>query len=182
MAGASTIRVNARRRATAAFKYRQCLGRLLDATLADSHVPRSVCERRVSRRNGGRLHRPEGRHGVRSADVAVFQTMDVGTVDHKMRIGNHGMRIVVLGMMGRCPFGGQTWLYLNWLLGLSRLGHDVWYVEDDSVWPYDPIQNTVTCDCTYAVKHVSTCMEQVGLADKWAFRLADRHGNCWGLS
>ena len=28
------------------------------------------------------------------------------------------LRIVVLGMMGRCPFGGQTWLYLNWLRGL----------------------------------------------------------------
>ncbi len=25
--------------------------------------------------------------------------------------------LVVLGMMGRCPFGGQTWLYLNWLRG-----------------------------------------------------------------
>jgi hypothetical protein len=91
------------------------------------------------------------------------------------------MRVTVLGMMGRCPFGGQTWLYLNWLLGLSRLGHDVWYVEDDSVWPYDPVQNTVTSDCTYAVKHVSKCMERIGLADKWAFRLADQRGGCWGL-
>ena len=91
------------------------------------------------------------------------------------------MRMAVLGMMGRCPFGGQTWLYLNWLLGLSRLGYDVWYVEDDSVWPYDPIQNTVTSDCAYAVKHVSKCMERIGLADKWAFRLADRRGGCWGL-
>ena len=34
------------------------------------------------------------------------------------------LRLVVLGMMGRCPFGGQTWLYLNWLRGLQRLGHD----------------------------------------------------------
>ena len=33
--------------------------------------------------------------------------------------------LVVLGMMGRCPFGGQTWLYLNWLRGFQRLGHDV---------------------------------------------------------
>ena len=27
------------------------------------------------------------------------------------------LRLVALGMMGRCPFGGQTWLYLNWLSG-----------------------------------------------------------------
>ena len=32
------------------------------------------------------------------------------------------LRLVVLGMMGRCPFGGQSWLYLNWLRGLARLG------------------------------------------------------------
>jgi hypothetical protein len=85
-------------------------------------------------------------------------------------------------MMGRCPFGGQTWLYVNWLRGLQRLGHDVWYVEDDSVWPYDPAQNTVTDDCSYAVKHVGDCMRRLGLGERWAFRLSDRSDACWGLS
>jgi hypothetical protein len=92
------------------------------------------------------------------------------------------LRIVVLGMMGRCPYGGQTWLYLNWLRGFQKLGHDVWYVEDDTVWPYDPIQNTVTDDCSYAVRHIAHCMEQIGLPGQWAYRLADRKGTCWGLS
>ena len=54
------------------------------------------------------------------------------------------LRIVILGMMGRCPFGGQTWLYLNWLRAFSRLGHEVYYVEDDTVWPYDPEKDSVT--------------------------------------
>jgi hypothetical protein len=92
------------------------------------------------------------------------------------------LRIVVLGMFGRCPFGGQTWLYLNWLRGLQRLGHDVWYVEDDTVWPYDPVQNTVTDDCSYAVGHVAGCLDRIGLGDRWAYRLADREDACWGLS
>ena len=92
------------------------------------------------------------------------------------------LRLIVLGMMGRCPYGGQTWLYLNWLRGLAACGHEVWYVEDDSVWPYDPEQNTVTDDCRYAVRHISTCMERVGLGDMWALRLADRKDACWGLS
>jgi hypothetical protein len=92
------------------------------------------------------------------------------------------LRIVVLGMMGRCPFGGQTWLYLNWLRGLDQLGHEVWYVEDDTVWPYDPEANTVTDDCSYAVRHIATCMEHAGLPPRWAFRLADRDGACWGAS
>lgn len=92
------------------------------------------------------------------------------------------LQIVVLGMMGRCPFGGQTWLYLNWLSGLRRAGCDVWYVEDDSVWPYDPELNTVTDDCRYAVKHIARCVERIGLEGRWAFRLADRKDACWGLT
>ena len=92
------------------------------------------------------------------------------------------LRLVILGMMGRCPFGGQTWLYLNWMRAFSRLGHDVWYVEDDTVWPYDPIENTVTDNCRYAVRHIGSCLERIGLADKWAFRLADRADACWGMT
>jgi hypothetical protein len=92
------------------------------------------------------------------------------------------LRLVVLGMMGRCPFAGQTWLYLNWLRGLQRLGHEVWYVEDDSVWPYDPEKNTVTDDCSYAVGHIARCLKRIGLGDRWAFRLVDRKDACWGVS
>jgi hypothetical protein len=92
------------------------------------------------------------------------------------------LRLVILGMMGRCPFGGQSWLYLNWIRGLQRLGHDVWYVEDDSVWPFDPEKNAVTDDCSYAVRHVASCMKAVGLTDRWAFRFRDRDTTCWGLS
>ncbi len=91
------------------------------------------------------------------------------------------LRLVVLGMMGRCPFGGQTWLYLNWLRGFHRLGHEVWYVEDDSVWPYDPERNAVTDDCAYALGHVAEGMARIGLPDRWAFRLAGRDDACWGL-
>jgi hypothetical protein len=94
----------------------------------------------------------------------------------------HPLKIIVLGMMGRCPYGGQTWLYLNWLLPFHKLGHDVWYVEDDTVWAYDPVQGTVTDDCSYAVAHVKAAMEGIGLPDRWAFRFAGRAGACWGLS
>jgi Glycosyl transferases group 1 len=91
------------------------------------------------------------------------------------------LTLVVLGMMGRAPFAGQTWLYLNWLRGLAALGHDVYYVEDDTVWPYDPLQNQVSDDCRYAVEHIASSLQAVGL-DRWAFRLADREGACWGMA
>jgi hypothetical protein len=95
---------------------------------------------------------------------------------------NRKLRLVVLGMMGRCPFGGQSWLYLNWLRGLYKLGHEVWYVEDDTVWPYDPERNSVTDDCSYAVRHIAGCMKRAGMPDTWAFRPAYRTGECHGIS
>jgi hypothetical protein len=99
-----------------------------------------------------------------------------------MRAVAQRLKIIILGMMGRCPYGGQTWLYLNWILPLHRLGHETWYVEDDTVWAYDPVQGTVTDDCCYAVAHVKTAMERIGLSNRWAFRFADRPDACWGLS
>ena len=92
------------------------------------------------------------------------------------------LRLVVLGMMGRCPFGGQTWLYLNWLRGFAALGHEVWYVEDDPSWVYDPEQNTLTDDGRYAARHIGACLARIGLADRWAFRLAGVKDACWGLT
>ncbi len=93
-----------------------------------------------------------------------------------------GLRLLVFGMMGRCPFGGQTWVYLNWLSGLRRLGHDVWYVEDDTVWPYDPARDAVTDDGACAARHLAGVLGRIGLGDRWAYRLADRAGAVWGLS
>src|SRR5215471_13544562 len=84
--------------------------------------------------------------------------------------------------MGRSPFGGQSWLYLNWLRGFARLGHEVWYVEDDVVWPYDPEQNAVTDDCSYAVRHLASCLERIGLSEQWAMRFMGSEDTCWGLS
>jgi hypothetical protein len=91
------------------------------------------------------------------------------------------LRVVILGMMGRCPYGGQSWLYLNWLRAFHRLGHEVWYVEDDTVWPYDPELNQLTDDCSYAVRHIAACMEHIGIPRQWAFRPAYRSGDCYGL-
>jgi hypothetical protein len=92
------------------------------------------------------------------------------------------LRIVMLGTMGRAPFGGHVWVHLNWLRGFQRLGHDIWYVEDDSTWPYDPERNAVSDDCSYAVRRIAEWSNAIGLAGRTAFRLADRPNACWGLS
>lgn len=90
--------------------------------------------------------------------------------------------LVVLGMMGRCPFGGQTWLYLNWLRGFQRLGHEVWYVEDDATWPYDPVANAITENPGYATRYLDRTLSAIGLGDRWAYRPLYRGGDeCFGL-
>ncbi len=91
--------------------------------------------------------------------------------------------LVVLGMMGRCPFGGQTWLYLNWLRGLVGLGHDVYYVEDDAAWPYDPRRNSITDDPSYAVEYLGNVLGRIGMGDRWAYRALYKGPDaCYGLS
>lgn len=85
-------------------------------------------------------------------------------------------------MMGRCPFAGQSWLSLNWLRGFHKLGHEVWYVEDDECWPYHPIKRTVSDDTSYAVAHIKNSLERMGLGDRWAYRFGGDGGECWGLS
>jgi hypothetical protein len=59
--------------------------------------------------------------------------------------------------------GGEAWVRLSWLLGLRRLGWDVFFVER-LVGPVDPI----------AVTHLETTMAAHGLGDCWA--LLDRGG------
>jgi hypothetical protein len=93
-----------------------------------------------------------------------------------------GLRIVMLGTMGRVPFGGHVWVHLNWLRGLRLLGHDVWYVEDGPSWPFDPDQNTFTSDCTYAIRSIQEWLQAIGIVDRWAFRLTADTNTCWGLT
>src|SRR4051812_37191707 len=117
----------------------------------------------------------------KATSIASRRSTSTCLVDEVRARMTHSLKLVVLGMMGRCPYGGQTWLYLNWLRGLARLGHEVWYVEDDTAWPYDPVQNTVTDDCSYAVRHIRRSLERIRLGDRWALPPPLPPGARWGL-
>ncbi len=82
------------------------------------------------------------------------------------------MRIVVTGLVGQYAFGGVAWDYLQYVEGFRQLGHDVFYLEDTEMWPYDPIQNTVSADASYNVNYLRGVMEKLGLADRWIYRSA----------
>ena len=82
------------------------------------------------------------------------------------------MRIVVTGLVGQYAFGGVAWDYLQFVEGFRQLGHDVFYLEDTEMWPYDPILNTVSADASYNVNYLRGVMEKLGLADRWIYRSA----------
>jgi hypothetical protein len=95
---------------------------------------------------------------------------------------NSRPRLVVLGILGEIPLAGVVWQVLHYLEGFRRLDFDVYYVEDTGNWPYDPEQNTVTNDCTYAVDLIGRLMSAYGWSDRWAYRLRSEGGRTFGLS
>lgn len=86
------------------------------------------------------------------------------------------MNVIVTGLIAQHPLlGGMSWHYLNYVLGLVELGHDVWYVEDSGEWPYR-LHGGVTGDdflpatCAANIEYLARVMSSHGLADRWAFR------------
>jgi hypothetical protein len=78
-----------------------------------------------------------------------------------------------------------TWHYLQYVLGLVRLGHDVYYIEDSGEWPYiehpGPRGDWIARDCTENVNHLAAIMERYGLKDRWAYHWP-AHRRWFGLS
>jgi hypothetical protein len=83
--------------------------------------------------------------------------------------------IIVTGLIAQHPLlGGVTWDYVNFLVGLKRLGHDVYYVEDSGEWPYNfdggPSGNDwVAHDPMPTVNYLAEVMNEFGLSSKWAY-------------
>lgn len=90
------------------------------------------------------------------------------------------LRIVVLGYVVRGPIGGMAWHHLQYVLGLARLGHDAWFVEDSDDYPgcYDPARHVVDTDPSYGLAFAARAFRRLGLAERWAYH--DAHGGGWG--
>lgn len=80
------------------------------------------------------------------------------------------LRIVVTGLMAQYPLAGVAWDYLQYVVGLARLGHDVYYIEDTGQWPYSPSRRGTAEEPGEAVAHLARIMDRFGLGDAWAYR------------
>lgn len=86
------------------------------------------------------------------------------------------LKIIVTGLIAQHPaLGGMTWHYLHYLLGLKKLGHDVYYFEDSGQWPYNldggpSGNNWIAHDCKPNVDYLNAVLSRFGLGDRWAYR------------
>jgi hypothetical protein len=91
-------------------------------------------------------------------------------------------RVILASYMVRYPLGGMTSYVLQYLLGLQRLGHDVYFVEK-SGYPtscYDPTRNEMTSDCTYGVRTIHELLTRFGLERQFCY--VDEQQVCHGMS
>jgi hypothetical protein len=79
-------------------------------------------------------------------------------------------RLIVLGTLASNPYAGMAWMHMQIALGLRRLGHDVYYFETSSSWPYDPQRESRVRDANYAVPYLSRVAESFGFEGSWAYR------------
>lgn len=90
-------------------------------------------------------------------------------------------RIIVFGIAFWYPLAGVTYQFLHYLIGLRRLGYDVYYVEDSGRWVYDPRINDLSPDASGNVDAVAPILEAHGFEGRWAFRGNYPDGRCYGM-
>lgn len=89
------------------------------------------------------------------------------------------MRILVLGLIVRYPLGGMTWHHLHYVMGLARLGHDMYFLEDSDDYRscYHPDTGVLDTDPSYGLRFAARTFEQAGLGGRWAYY--DAHTERW---
>lgn len=89
------------------------------------------------------------------------------------------LRVIVMGYLVRGPLGGIAWHHLQYVLGLARLGHDVFFFEDSDDYPscYDPVRNVMDRDPAYGLDFAQRAFTRLGLGSRWTYY--DAHRDCW---
>jgi hypothetical protein len=91
-------------------------------------------------------------------------------------------KIIVFGIIFWYPLAGVTYQFLHYLIGLKRLGYDVYYIEDSGRWIYDAAKFEFSPDASRNVESIAPILEAYGFAGRWAFRGNYQDGRCYGMS
>jgi len=92
-------------------------------------------------------------------------------------------RIVCMGFMGRCPIAGVIWQHIHYIVGLQRLGHEVFYIEDTLSPCYNPVKFDWGDDYSYAAETLGRLAKEYGFEGRWAYSARNTpKQDCVGMS
>src|SRR6266404_3601767 len=95
--------------------------------------------------------------------------LDVGRWAFAVCASMKRKRIVVMGFMGSMPIAGVVWQHIHYVVGLQRLGHDVYFIEDSARLPYNPETFEVTDEFDYAAKVLARLAREFDFKNRWAY-------------
>jgi hypothetical protein len=90
-------------------------------------------------------------------------------------------KVVVLGMVTRLPWPGVLWQTVHYLVGLQRLGCDVYYVEAHGRAP-KMFMAAGHDGSIKAAAFIDQIMRRIDFGGRWAFQARHEDGRCYGLS
>ena len=74
-----------------------------------------------------------------------------------------------MGFMGSCPIAGVIWQHVHYIVGLQRLGHEVYYIEDSARIPYNAETFDTSNDFSYATKLLARLANEFDFKNRWSF-------------
>src|SRR5215472_17402928 len=74
-----------------------------------------------------------------------------------------------MGFMGSMPISGVIWQHIHYVVGLQRLGHDVFFMEDSARLPYNPETFEITDEFDYAAKVLARLPRDFDFKNRWAY-------------
>jgi glycosyltransferase involved in cell wall biosynthesis/lipopolysaccharide biosynthesis glycosyltransferase len=90
--------------------------------------------------------------------------------------------VVVLGLMTTMPVAGIVWLTIPYLVGLRRLGYDVYYVEAHARTPSMLMRAPDDDGAALAADFIDRVMRRFGFGQSWAYHALHADGRVYGLS
>lgn len=81
------------------------------------------------------------------------------------------LKILVSGYLVGFPMGGMAWFLGNYLLGLKRLGHELYFIEDSGDWtyPFNPEKRDFEIDSSYGRDVLTRYFQHMDLDIPWAY-------------
>ena len=75
-------------------------------------------------------------------------------------------------MAAQYPVGGVAWDYLQYPIGLARLGHEIVYHEDTWCWPSHPLLRTMSDSPNYSAAYLRDFFARYApeLAERWHYQ------------